>query len=37
MKKLIALSLVIMMLFVFVACDGEAGGKSGGGGNGEMT
>ena len=38
MKKLIVLSLVIMMLFAFVACDGEAGGKTnGGGGNGEMT
>ena len=34
MKKLITLSLVLVMLFAFVACDGEAGGKTNGGGNG---
>lgn len=34
MKKLITLSLVFVMLFAFVACDGEAGGKTNGGGNG---
>ena len=37
MKKLITLSLVFVMLFAFVACSGEPGGKTGGGGNGEMS
>ena len=40
MKKLIAFSLILVMLFAFVACSGEPGGKTngGGGGNGsELT
>ena len=36
MKKLMVLSLVVMMLFAFVACKSEPGGKSGGG-SGELT
>ncbi len=42
MKKLIVISLVLMMLFAFVACSGDPGektnsGGSGGGGEGELT
>ena len=34
MKKLIAFSLILVMLFAFVACGGEPGGKTNGGGGG---
>ena len=37
MKKLIMFSLILVMLFAFVACSGEPGGNSGGGGGGNVS